>query len=247
MKKPLLLEKDHPYHIVVRAVEKKTIFPTEEERARFSLQMYAANVGRPGSNLHRKEVQVAARDILLGKEVSRAAVEREHDPLVAFFSFALVGNHYHFGLIGHFEGAISRYLQKLNTGFAKFFNIKYARNGSLFQSRFQAVPVESERQLATLISYINIKNVLDVYNPRWAEMSSLSEHSVRRFLHTYQYSSFPDLFLGRSSLVMPRSSFSYLEKVLGVDFVQFNTSSDDYTSDVLASRGVRGDESFLID
>lgn len=247
MKRPLLLEKDYPYHVIVRSVDKKTIFSTEEERARFVVQMYAANVGRPGLNLHRKEIQKAAHAVLLGKELPNMVVEKVHEPLVAFFSFALVGNHYHFGLIGHFDGSISKYLQKLNTGFAKFFNIKHDRIGSLFQSRFQAVRIESDHHLATLIPYINVKNVLDVYSPHWEEEPSINERAAQRFIYTYQYSSFPDLFLKRSSLIIPTSSFSYLRKVLGEDFMQYRKNVNERIGDVFASRGVRGDSSFLVE
>lgn len=246
MKKPLLLEKERPYHIIVRTVEKRTIFSTEEERARFVVQMYAANIGRPGLNFQRREVQKAMRDILLGKELSNGIVEKEHDPLVTFFSFALVGNHYHFGLIGRFDGAISKYLQKLNTGFAKFFNLKHKRIGSLFQSRFQAVPIESEFHLATLIPYINIKNVVDVYDPHWAEKSLIDQISVQRFIRAYSYSSFPDLFLGRSSLLLPQSSFPYLKEILGENCIPNRDTIDEYIGDVLNSRGVASNSSPLM-
>ncbi len=246
MKKPLLLEKERPYHVIVRTVEKRTIFCTEEERARFVVQMYAANIGKPGLNFQRREVQKAACDVLLGKELSRGIVEKEHEPLVTFFSFALVGNHYHFGLIGRFDGAISKYLQKLNTGFAKFFNLKHKRIGSLFQSRFRAVPIESDPHLATLIPYINIKNVLDVYNPHWAEKPLIDQVTAQRFIHTYPYSSFPDLFLGRSSLLVPRSSFPYLKNILGEGCIPNRNTTSEYIGDVFNSRGIVGDSSLLM-
>jgi len=191
MKKPLLLEKDRPYHIVARAVEKRTIFRTETERARFLVQMYAANIGIPGMNLQRQNIRTACDAILQGQSVSPLVIKQQHDPLVAFFSFSLVGNHYHFGLIGYFDGAISKYLQKLNTGFAKFFNIKHKRTGSLFETRFRAVPIEDQRQLAVLVRYINIKNVLDVYDPRWIEKESIEKRAAQQFIHAYPYSSFP--------------------------------------------------------
>jgi len=237
MKNPLVLEKNHPYHIIVRAVDRKTIFPTEEERTRFVVQMYAANIGSPGFNLHKRQVQEACGDIFIGKE-PYSVVEKKHNPLVSFFSFALVGNHYHFGLIGHFDNAISKYLQKLNTGFAKFFNAKHGRIGSLFETRFRAIPVENSRQLAALTRYISIKNVLDVYDPKWAERPSIDVNTAAAFINDYRYSSFQDLFSSRSSLIMPASNFSYLQEVLGEEFLQYRKNAFGQISDVLTSKGI---------
>ena len=247
MRRPLVLEKDQPYHVVVRAVDGRTIFPSEEERLRFVLQMYAANIGSPGLNLYRKNVREACSSIFLGKEPHMATVDKKHNPLLSFFSFALVGNHYHFGVIGHFDGAISTYLQKLHTGFAKFFNAKHSRTGPLFETRFRAVPIESQRQLAALVRYINIKNVLDMYDPKWAKKSSINIKAASTYLQGYRYSSYSDLFGKRSSLLIPPSSFKYLEDILGEELRQYRRDSREQVSMVIASRGVESNENIFIE
>lgn len=238
-KRDLILEKDKPYHIVVRAVERRTIFPSEEERARFAVQMYAANVGIPGS-LNRQNVKAASEALLRGQAISSTIVAQQHDPLVTFFSFALVGNHYHFGLIGSFDGAISKYLQKLNIGFSKFFNLKHQRNGSLFDTRFKAIAVTDPIQLAVLVRYINIKNVLDVYQPKWHEKGLRDISGAASFLAQYRYSSFPDLFLERSSYFIPRTNFDSLREILGDEFPPRSLHIENEIADLLATRGVRG-------
>lgn len=238
MKRDLILEKQKPYHIVVRAVERRTIFPSEEERARFAVQMYVANVGIP-MNLNRQNVKAASEVLLRGQTISSSIVVQKHDPLVTFFSFALVGNHYHFGLIGSFDNAISKYLQKLNIGFSKFFNLKHRRIGSLFDTRFKAIAVTNPRQLAVLVRYINIKNVLDVYQPKWQEKGLHDVSGAARFLTQYRYSSFPDLFLERSSHFIPRTNLDSLREILGDEFLPRSIHIENEIVDLVKTRGVR--------
>lgn len=243
----LVLEKEKPYHIVARSVEGRTIFPTEEERARFIVQMYAANIGRPAPHITKKNTQDASTAILQGTEIPSGVIERQHDPLVTFFSFALVGNHYHFGLIGSFDNAISKYLQKLNIAFSKFFNLKYKRTGSLFATRFKAIAVMEPYQISVLVRYINIKNVLDVYKPKWQERGIGNFAGAEAFLKRYHYSSFPDLFLGRSSLFIPSTTHDTLRDKLGDEFLPRNIVIQEEVEDFLESRGMREERKFFLE
>lgn len=234
-----ILEKGKAYHVIVRTVEGKTIFRTPEESDRFIVQMHAANIGRPGINLTRRNVSEACHTILKGREILSSLVCREHDPLVTLFSFALVGNHYHMGLLGQEDGAISKYLQKLNIGFAKYFNMKHNRSGSLFATRFHAVALKDSHQVAALVRYINIKNVLDVYQPKWKERGIASIEEAIHFLMTYPYSSFPDLFGRRSStLVFDGKGKDYLVEILGSKLLQDKKLPELYIKDLLTARGL---------
>lgn len=235
--------KGKAYHIIVRAIEGKSIFRASEELDRFIVQMYAANIGRPGINLTKRNVKESCRAILEGKEISASLVSREHDPLVTLFSFALVGNHYHLGLLGHEDGAISKYLQKLNIGFAKYFNMKHQRRGSLFETRFHAVALEGTRQLVALIRYINIKNVIDVYKPNWKEKGIASPKEALHFARSYPYSSFPDLFGSRSSkLILDGKGKDYLVEVLGNRLLQDKKVPELYMKDLFAASGLDGSD-----
>jgi len=57
----------------------------------------------------------------------------------------------------------------------------------------------------------------------------------------------PDLFLKRSSLIMPASSSAYLQKVLGEEFMQYRENANNQLVDVLESRGVEIDQSILLE
>lgn len=203
-----------PYHVLSRAVEGRGIFESKEDCARFLFQMYAANVGSPAPNLYRRNIQQAVEMLLEGKDTLENLVVPEHPPLVEFFSFVLARDHYHFGIVPAVKKGLSLYMQKLNLGFAKYFNAKYKRRGSLFETRFLAVPVRTPDQLVALVQHINIKNALDVYQPSWKEKGIQSEESAMRFLHEYPYSSFSDIFGERKSFLISRAGKAELMKFL---------------------------------
>lgn len=211
-RKESLTEKIRPYHIVAKATDGKGIFEAEEDSSRFIFQMYAANIGRPVVNLYRKDIKKAAQALLAGEQLPKGFVVEEHDPLVDIFSFALVRDHYHLGLVPAQKEGIPKFMQKLNLAYAKYFNMKYKRHGMLFEGRFQGAPIVSPAQLNVILRYINVKKVLDVYESGKREKTPLD------FLSSYPYSSFPDLFQNRSSQLVSQEVRSTLRKMFGEDF-----------------------------
>src|SRR3989344_1552463 len=191
-----------PYHVFSRATEGRPIFQTDYECYRFIFQMYVTSHGTPAPNLHRKDVRKAAQALLHGEDIPKAFFTKEHSPLVEFLSFAQVVNHYHFLLLPNSEDGLSRYMQKLNTAFARYFNIKYTRRGRLFEGKYKMVPIESQAQLDAIIRYINVKNPLDVYQPGWRENGLNNKERAWEFLRRYPFSSFPDIFGDRNSKLL---------------------------------------------
>lgn len=217
-RKESLTEKIRPYHIVARATDGRAIFGSEVDNSRFIFQMYAANIGRPVINLYRKDIKKAAQALLAGEQLPKGFVVQEHEPLVDIFSFALAKDHYHLGLVPGQKEGIPKFMQKLNLAFAKYFNMKYKRQGALFEGRFAGVPITSPAQLNVILRYINIKKVLDVYESGWQEPGFQDIKTPLDFLALYPYSSFPDLFQNRSSQLVSQEVRSTLRKMLGEDF-----------------------------
>ena len=96
--------------------------------------------------------------------------------------YCLMPNHFHILLRQNTEIPISKLVSKVCTSYAKYFNKKYDRVGTLFQDQFKAVLVTSNDQLLWLSSYIH-------KNPLKAGLVSN--------LYDYKYSSYLD-YVGRS-------------------------------------------------
>ena len=114
--------------------------------------------------------------------------------LVEVLAFVFMPNHIHLLLRQKKEGGISRFLQKLNTGYARYFNEKYKRVGPLFQGRFKALHVENNEYLKTIFVYIHT-NPLAIIEPGWKEKGISDAKKSKEFLEKYCWSSYLD-YLG---------------------------------------------------
>ena len=70
-------------------------------------------------------------------------------------AFAVMPNHFHIFVQEKKERGVSWYLQRIQDGYAKYFNAKYQKRGHLFQGAFRAVPVKTDEQLLYLSAYIH--------------------------------------------------------------------------------------------
>jgi REP element-mobilizing transposase RayT len=108
------------------------------------------------------------------------AVLQKYQPICGYkiLAYCLMSNHIHL-LIKPDEMPMSRIFQRVIPSFVYWYNKKYERVGSLFQSRFKSRPVNNSNQLLTVIRYIH-------QNPIKA---AICDHPAQ-----YQYSSYKDYF-----------------------------------------------------
>jgi putative transposase len=102
--------------------------------------------------------------------------------LVDILVFTLMPNHYHLMLRQKAENGITKFMQKLGTGYTMYFNKKNKRSGSLFQGRFKAVHLTNNEHLIYLPHYIHT-NPLSL---NYGGSTSIV------FLEKYRWSSFLD-------------------------------------------------------
>jgi putative transposase len=111
--------------------------------------------------------------------------------LVDIHFFCLMPNHYHLLLSPLIEGGIPKFMNKLNMGYAKYFNIKYERVGTLFQGRYKSVSIEKSNHFDYLPFYIHF-NPLDLKMPEWREGKVRNVKQALDFLGSYRWSSHLD-------------------------------------------------------
>ncbi len=88
-------------------------------------------------------------------------VQRDHISVIAY---CLMPNHYHFLLRQDGETPISACIQAVFNSYSKAFNKRYGRVGTLFEDRFDDVPVDTLEYALHLCRYIH-RNPIDGKQP----------------------------------------------------------------------------------
>lgn len=147
----LPLATNHYYHIYNRSIELKPIFTNKKEYQRFyDLLNYYRFSAPPVSFSTLNRLNQEKRNKLL------TAFKKKAKVLIEIICFCLMPNHFHFLLKQKKDEGISQFLGNLQNSYARYFNLKYKRIGSLFQGRFKAVLIETEGQLLHLSRYIHL-------------------------------------------------------------------------------------------
>ncbi len=175
MPAPQALLRGQFYHIFGRGIGGQTIFRHKRDYHRF-LNLYAKHI----------------------------------EPIAKTYGYNLLPNHYHFLIrtLDPDEQKLpdpsitlprepSQHFSNLLNGYAKYFNLKYKRTGSLFQGPFGRIEVTSARYFSTLLVYIHRNaqhhGIVDDFR-EWPYSSyhAFLSRKVSRLQRTEAMSWFPD-------------------------------------------------------
>lgn len=191
IKRPPLINNEI-YHIVMRGVEKRIIFPQETDYFRFIHDLFEFNdedVVLSTYRIYNRNISGTVPDMLKKERKKRKL-------LVEILSFCLMPNHFHLLIRQIKEQGISKFMRKLG-GYATYINKKYGREGHLFQGRFRAVHIKDEDQLKNGFVYIHA-NPIELIEPGWKEEGIKDPQKAIKFLEDYRWSSFLD-YLGKKN------------------------------------------------
>ena len=199
------------YHIYNRGVEKRRIFVDDRDRWRFVQGLFLFNDERAKANLlWRIERENAGR---INFRILREFMEKDEadrKPLVRIIADCLMPNHFHLILEELADNGISKFMHKLGTGFAMYFNKRYERVGSLFQGRFKAVHVDNDAYLKNLLVYVNVINPAELIEPNFKEEGLKDIESVMSFTKNFVWSTNQEYLGLRDSPIVDKGIVSTL-------------------------------------
>ena len=131
------------YHVFHRGAFKSLIFLDDEDREKLLHNLYRYQCNKSGQRL----VKVAV--------------------------YVLMGNHFHLTLLQIGDEGASKYMHRVCTSYAMYFNSKYNKPGCLLSSRFQVKHIDNDEYFLHLTRYIHqnplslqLKQPLEAY--RWS-------------------------------------------------------------------------------
>lgn len=177
------IESDRIYHIINRGVENRVIFLSDKDYLRFVHDLYEFNDENKSYNVGYFFNKTPAIPIDPAGQYRKV--------MVKILAFCLMPNHYHLLLKTLNKNGLYRFVHKLNTGYAKYFNQRHNHAGVLFQGRYKLVPIVNESHFVHIPYYIHC-NPLDLIASSWREGKIKNPKKAVEFLSNYKWSSHLD-------------------------------------------------------
>ena len=190
------------YHIYNRGVAKCNIC---EEDADFWRMLQGLCLFNDKNNVNNILWQIERDRGRLTLNVLKDYINKQdtiREPLVRILAYCIMPNHFHLVIAEFEEGGIVKLMHKFGTGYVRYFNKKHNRVGGLFQGRFKAVQVESERQLLYLLIYINVINPGQLIEPNLKEEGIKNIGAVLERAENYPWGTHQEYLGKRNSLII---------------------------------------------
>ena len=186
------------YHLVLRRMGNELLFGDIDDYYRGIFYIYECNDARPVNIRDRRLARQRFKKATLGQTSGRAW-EDKREKLVEVLAFCLMPNHIHLLVRQLKENGISKFVQKIASGYATYFKKKYEikLKGYFFQDRFNAVHIQTDDQLRAVFVYIH-SNPVSLIEPGWKEKGIKDFKKNKKFLEEYKWSSYQD-YLGKKN------------------------------------------------
>ncbi|MCA9392438.1 transposase [candidate division WWE3 bacterium] len=150
-------------HVFNRGVRKTDIFLDDNDRKRFvNLMRWYLKIDYPYSSYITRIKQAKTQGVE-PKDVYDSILNQNAlvMPPVKILAWVLMCNHFHLLLCENTDLGIARYIHRISSAYAAYFNRRHNYSGRLFESSYKSIVVEDENQLLYVIRYIH-KNPVEV-------------------------------------------------------------------------------------
>lgn len=196
------------YHVYNRSVGHEIIFKSDEEYKRILSTIDFYRYSHPIRYSQLISLSGHVRDTYVSQL-------KKQKPIVDLYSFALMPNHFHLLIRQLAEDGIMQFLRNVQDSYAKYFNIKNNRHGSLFDIRFKAKRIINREQFIHISRYIHL-NPVTAY---LIEFKDLFFYPWNSF-HLYVNNKCQDIFIEKTALLS--------EFISQKNFIQFVANQVDY-------------------
>ena len=186
------------YHLYNRGNDKRKIFHDEKDYKYFIKLLYLSNSQSNFKSYNLDRI----------KNLDVFSLENK-DPIVSVGAYVLMPNHFHILINQKEDAGISKFMQKLCTGYVMYYNKKYKRTGSLFEGKFKSQHLDTDNYLRYIFSYIHL-NPIKLIQKDWKEKGITDFNKSVKFLNEYMYSSYIDYeqnFTRKESKIINKKSF----------------------------------------
>ncbi|MFW6143747.1 MAG: transposase [Patescibacteria group bacterium] len=149
------------------------------------------------------------------REIYVQLEEKRISSPVDLISFCIMPTHPHLTVKQLKRGGVSDYMHRVFTSYSRYFNIRQERKGSLFESTFKSVEVNTDEQLIHLSRYQHI-------NPRALGLNSIDELIAYPWSSLSSYLGIEDLsYVNPEPILSLFSDFEEYAQFISAEIDQF--------------------------
>lgn len=189
------------YRLHNSGVDKRIIFNSKEDYDRFEAYLYLLNA---------VESQRAA-NFFTGNRASEIFTSARGEKLVAIGAYSFVPKNFYILATPLVDGGIAKFMQKLQTAYTMFFNLKYQREGGLFQSSYKSEIAESDAHLKYLFASVHL-NPAVLFDENWETADDAQLSSLARRAADYRYSSMSEYMTEKYVITSPDVFPKYISR-----------------------------------
>ena len=205
------------YHVLNRGVDKRRLFLNDKDRARFVHDLWEFNDTEDAKNVWYRASDISG--------LRNHYMEKER--VVDLHGWCLMDNHYHLLISERVDGGLTKFIRRLNVGYANYFNERYKRQGTLFQGRSKKIHIRTDPHFLHILNYIHC-NPLDYLKGAtdWRIQKISSATQALKHLSKYKWSSYQD-YVGQHNFpsILTTELFSDIFKNYKKEIVEFLTAS----------------------
>lgn len=167
------------YHVYNRGNSKQRIFHDSQDYLHFITLLYTCN---SENNF---------RIFLINRSKQDPYLWERAEQLVSIGAYCLMPNHFHILLTEKKDDGISKFMQKISTAYAMYYNKKYKRTGGLFEGKFKSEHLDTDIYLKYIFSYIHL-NPIKLLQSTWKQTGIKNKKEALKYLTDYKYSSYSE-------------------------------------------------------
>lgn len=171
------------YHCYTRGIDGRDTFRLAGDYERFIQNLYLLN---SDTVEHRSDLQHVSYEDMFVRERGK--------PIIGIAAYCLMPNHFHLIIQEKTDGGIARFMQRLGTAYAMYFNKRHGRIGNLFVKPFRSRHITDDVYLQRVVQYVHL-NPAEIFEPDFKRGHLRNSKELETRLGDYRFSSLPD-FLG---------------------------------------------------
>ncbi|MEA3344062.1 MAG: transposase [Patescibacteria group bacterium] len=200
---------DEIYHVIIRRIGEEKLFLDVDDYYRGIFSIYEFNSTELVTIRNRRAARIRFKNTIseanndenfVATKDKILATRNKEGLLVEILAFCFMPNHIHLLIKQLKDKGISKFMLKVESGYAAYFKNKYGVKirGHFFQDKFKAVHIKTNDQLKTVFVYIHA-NPVSLIEPKWKEIGIKNYDNVIQFLgEKYRWSSYFD-YIGKKN------------------------------------------------